>query len=94
MRSLTRIWQAFLSLKTSGDEDALVERTGQIESWFAQHPIRPVTLSADALKLRDEIEVLIEQFHKKCNELKVAVRRSEHYPIDNNDASLAADSRS
>jgi hypothetical protein len=52
------------------------------------HPIRTVAISNEALQLRDEIEVLIEQFHKKCNELKVAVRRLDQTPITNGDAAL------
>ncbi len=91
---LDQAWQAFLLLKTAGDGTALAERIERIESWFARHPIRTVTLSRDALRLRDEIEALIEQFHKKCNELKVAVRQLDQTPLDNSDASLTGDSNS
>lgn len=91
---LDQAWQAFLLFKTSGDHSTLAERTERIESWFANHPIRTITLSSDALQLRDEIEALIGQFHRKCNELKVAIRRCDETPIENSDASLAGDSNS
>jgi 5-methylcytosine-specific restriction endonuclease McrA len=85
---LDQSWQAFLLLKTSGDRNVLAERTERIESWFANHPIRTITPSSEALHLRDEIEALIEQFHSKCNELKVAMRRYDEIVIDNSDTSL------
>jgi 5-methylcytosine-specific restriction endonuclease McrA len=86
---LDQDWPAFLLLKTSGDGNSLAERTERIESCFAKHPIRPITLSSDALQLRDEIEALIGQFHEKCNELKAAVRRPDKTPIDDTVAPLA-----
>jgi hypothetical protein len=91
---LDQAWQAFLLLKTGGDGTALAQRTERIESWFSKHPIRTVTLSSDALQLRDEIEALIEQFHKKCSELKAAVRQLDQTPIANGDSKLTSDSNS
>lgn len=91
---LDQAWRPFLLLKTSGDRNALAKRTERIESWFANHPIRTIPLSSEALHLRDEIEVLIEQFHRKCNELKLAIRRCDETPIDGSDAWLAGDSNS
>jgi hypothetical protein len=91
---LDQAWQAFLLLKTGGDGTALAQRTERIESWFSKHPIRTVMLSSDALKLRDEIEALIEQFHKKCNELKAVVRQADQALIDDTGAVLAGESKS
>jgi hypothetical protein len=46
------------------------------------------------LQLRDEIEALIEQFHKKCNELKAVVRQADQTLIDDTGAVLAGESKS
>lgn len=91
---LDQDWPAFLRLKTLGDINALAERTERIESWFAQHPIRPLILSSEALQLQDEIETLIEQFHKKCNELKTAVRQPHQTPSNNCNVPLIGASNS
>jgi hypothetical protein len=68
-----RGWREFLRVKASGTE--LAQREAQILGWFERHPAPTGRDSADVLRVRAELDALIDAFGVKCAELKNAVRR-------------------
>ncbi len=69
-------WHSFLLIKTP-DDAIFAEREGRIRAWLDQHPRKSAEDSPEIAHVREEIEVLIEQFALKCAELKKLVSQRD-----------------
>ena len=69
-------WREFLRLKAASDESYRL-REARILEWFALHPRLAAQTSPDVVRIRAEIEQLVDAFGAKCNELKDALRRAD-----------------
>jgi hypothetical protein len=67
-------WREFLPTKAASPE--LEQREALILGWFERHPAPPAQNSPSVLKLRAELDALVDVFGVKCAELKDAVRAS------------------
>ena len=71
-------WQDFLRTKATSVEYA--EREARILRWFDLHRRQAMVASADVVRVRGELDEIIEQFSAKCNELKKVGHDSARHP--------------
>jgi 5-methylcytosine-specific restriction endonuclease McrA len=72
-------WHGFLRRKTP-DDALFAEREGRIRAWLDQHPRKSAEDSREIADVREELEGLIEQFARKCAELKALVKQRDSAP--------------
>ena len=68
-------WQQFLRRKVT-DDAVYLERESRILQWFEMHPPSKHVLDDHAARVRAELEDLVEEFGRKCTELRMAINRA------------------
>jgi hypothetical protein len=66
-------WREFLRRKTAGDPALFAEREQVILGWFQLWPRATSREEPEVAGVRKDLEALIEQFGKKCAELRTIV---------------------
>ncbi len=64
-------WQEFLR-RTVTDADAARERAERISAWIEEHPAPLTSRSPDVERVLTELDGLVDEFGRKCDELRHA----------------------